>query len=147
MHVTERKGAAADPQRVLGAVSWILLVAVIVGGESLLRFLSAGEGMAPHREQFFRAGHGHAGVLTIVGILYSQYLGKTRLVARTQVVAWCLYAIGVFALAGGMFLHAYTGDAGQSSPGTWLAAGGGVLIAGTILFLAWHLFGAQGDES
>jgi len=127
------------PQRVLGAVSWVLLVAVIFGGESLLRFLSGGESLTEHEEQFFRAGHGHAGVLTIVGLLYSSYLGKTALSARTQYVAWAAYALGVFAVAGGMFLHAYTGSSGEGSAGTALAAGGGVIIAITVLFLAWNL--------
>lgn len=146
MQSIEQQNTTFDPQRVLGAVSWVLLVAVIFGGESLLRLLSSGESMSAHEEQFFRAGHGHAGVLTIIGILYSQYLGKTRLSVRAQVIAWCLYAIGVFALSGGMFLHAYTGDAGQVSPGTWLTAAGGLLVAGTVLFLAWHLFRAKGGE-
>lgn len=128
-----------QPQRVLGAISWILLVAVIFGGESLLRFLSGGDSLTEHTEQFFRAGHGHAGVLTIVGLLYSTYLGKTALPARTQYAAWIAYAIGVGGVAGGMFLHAYTGTPGQSSTGTMLAMVGGVLIAITVLYLAWNL--------
>ena len=127
------------PQRVLGAITWVLLVAVIFGGESLLRFLSGGASMTEHEEQFFRAGHGHAGVLTIVGLLYSNYLGKTALAARAQVTAWVAYAIGVFAVAGGMFLHAYTGEPGESSAGTTLAMIGGIDIAAAVLFLAWQL--------
>lgn len=134
------------PQRVLGAISWVLLVAVIFGGESLLRFLSGGDGLTEHEEQFFRAGHGHAGVLTIVGLLYSSYLGKTALAARVQYTAWIAYAIGVGGVAGGMFLHAYTGAPGESSPGTTLAAAGGVVIAITVLYLAWHLVRNPEDE-
>src|SRR5699024_5015942 len=111
------------------------------------RMISMSGEMSAHQEQFFRAGHGHAGVLTIVGLLYSQFLGKTRLTARAQVIAWSLYAIGVFALSGGMFLHAYTGSAGQSSAGTWLTASGGILIAGTVLFLAGHMLHARGAQS
>lgn len=129
----------ANPQRVLGAVSWVLLVAVVFGGESLLRLLSGGDNMTGHEEQFFRAGHGHAGVLTIVGLLYSLYLGRTALSHRAQYVAWIAYAIGVFAVAGGMFLHAYTGDPGQSSAGTNLAMAGGIVISVMVLYLAWNL--------
>lgn len=132
-------GIRDGPQRVLGAITWVLLVAVIFGGESLLRFLSGGDGLTAHAEQFFRAGHGHAGVLTVVGLLYSNYLGKTALAARTQVIAWLVYALGVFAVVGGMFLHAYTGQPGESSAGTTLAAAGGAIIALTVLFLAWNL--------
>lgn len=129
----------------LGALSWVLLIAVIFGGESLLRMLTIGEQMSAHEEQFFRAGHGHAGVLSIIGILYSNYLGKTLLSARAQVISWSLYALGVFILAGGMFLHAYSGSAGATSVGSWFSATGGTLIAGTLLFLAWSLFLTRGD--
>jgi hypothetical protein len=123
----------------LGAITWVLLIAVIFGGESLLRFLSSGDGLTAHEEQFFRAGHGHAGVLTIVGLLYSSYLGKTALAAGAQYVAWLVYALGVGAVAGGMFLHAYTGEPGEASAGTTLAMIGGIVIAITVLFLAWNL--------
>jgi len=134
------------PQRILGAISWVLLVAVIFGGESLLRFLSGGDSLTEHREQFFRAGHGHAGVLTIVGLLYSSYLGRTSLPPRTQYTAWGAYAAGVGGVAGGMFLHAYTGTPGESSAGTLLAAIGGVIIAIAVLYLAWNLVRQPAQE-
>lgn len=127
------------PQRMLGAITWVLLVTVIFGGESLLRFISGGASLTEHEEQFFRAGHGHAGVLTIAGLLYINYLGKTALTARAQVAAWIAYALGVFAVAGGMFLHAYTGDPGEASAGTTLAMIGGILIGLAVLYLAWNL--------
>jgi|GEM_PF-2059890 len=133
-----------DPQQMLGALSWVLLVAVMFGGETLLRMLSTGQEMSAHEEQFFRAGHGHAGVLSIIGILYSNYLGKTLLSAKAQVISWCLYATGVFMLSGGMFLYAYTGESGSTSFGSWLTATGGVVIAATVLFLAWQLVRARG---
>lgn len=129
-----------SPQRLLGAISWILLVAVIFGGESLLRFLSGGDSMTEHEEQFFRAGHGHAGVLAIAGILYSSYLGRTTLAFRQQVIAWGIYAIAVFMISGGMFLHAYTAEAGERSAGVWLTASGGLVLAGAVLYLAIQLW-------
>lgn len=134
------------PQRVLGAISWVLLVAVIFGGESLLRFLSGGDSLTEHEEQFFRAGHGHAGVLTIIGLLYSNYLGKTALPARAQYAAWIAYALGVGGVAGGMFLHAYTGEPGEASAGTTLAMIGGIVIAAAVLYLAWNLIRNPEDE-
>ena len=134
----------SNPQQILGAISWVLLIAVMFGGESLLLMLSSGEGMSPHREQFFRAGHGHAGVLAGIGILYSKYIGRTFLGVRAQVIAWAVYAAGVFMIAGGMFLHAYVGTSGSGSPGTFLTAVGGVVLAGAVLFLAWQLIRARG---
>jgi hypothetical protein len=140
-----RQAPTRRPEQVLGAISWVLLIAVMFGGESLLRMLSTG-GMDPHEEQFFRAGHAHAGVLTIIGILYSSYLGKTLLSNRAKVISWGVYAIGVGMLAGGMFLHAYTGEPDSSSAGTYMTAVGGVVLAGAVLFLAWQLLRHPGGE-
>jgi hypothetical protein len=130
---------SVNTSRVLSAVSWLLLITVMFGGESLIMLLTSDSGMSAHEEQFFRAGHGHAGVLTIAGILYSRYLGDTRLAGRAQVTAWAVYALGVFMIAGGMFLHAYTGEPGSRSAGIWLTASGGVVLAGAVVFLAVHL--------
>ena len=140
----ENRRSANNPQQVLGAISWVLLIAVMFGGESLLLMLSSGEGISAHREQFFRAGHGHAGVLAAIGILYSDYIGRTFLSVRARVIAWVAYATGVSMIAGGMFLHAYVGTAGSGSPGTFLTAVGGVVLMGAVLFLAWQLIRARG---
>ena len=78
---------SARLQLILGAISWALLVTVMFGGYSLLMLLTSGDGLTAHEAQFFRAGHAHAGVLTGIGILYSNYLGRTRLSPRAQVVA------------------------------------------------------------
>jgi hypothetical protein len=135
--------AEAGPQNLLAAISWALLVTVMFGGYMLLRLLTTGDGLSDHEEQFFRAGHGHAGVLAAVGILYSSYLGRTLLDARSQVVAWCVYLAGVLALSGGMFLHMLIGEPGRGSWGTTLTALGGVVLAGAVLYLAWHLYRAR----
>ena len=134
-----------QPGQVLTAISWVLLIAVMFGGESLLLLLTSGDPPTAQQEQFFRAGHGHAGVLAIAGILYSTSLGRTGLPARRQVVAWVAYAMAVFMVSGGMFLHAYTGEAGERSAGVWLTAAGGVVLAGAVLYLAWHLIRARDD--
>lgn len=135
--------AHAGPQNVLAAISWTLLVTVMFGGYMLLRLLSSGDNLTDHEEQFFRAGHGHAGVLAAVGILYSSYLGRTLLSARRQVLAWSVYLAGVLALAGGMFLHMAVGEPGEGSPGTTLSALGGGVLAGAVLYLVWHLYRAR----
>lgn len=138
-----RGEAPGGPQNVLAAISWALLVTVMFGGYSLLRLLTSGDGLSDHEEQFFRAGHGHAGVLAAVGILYSSYLGRTLLTARSQILAWVAYLIGVLGLSGGMFVHMLVGDPGQESAGTIVIALGGVVLAGSVLFLSWQLYRAR----
>lgn len=135
--------ARSGTQNVLAAISWVLLVTVMFGGYSLLRLLSSGDQLTAHEEQFFRAGHGHAGIFAAIGILYSGYLGRTLLEARRQVIAWLVYLTGVLLLSGGMFLHMLVGEPGQSSWGTTLTAMGAVVLAVSVLFLAWQLYRAR----
>lgn len=131
------------PKALLAAISWVLLVAVIFGGYSLLSMLTSNGDLSPFQEKFFRAGHAHAGVLTIAGLFYSTYLAETTLSYRAQVWAWIVYALGVGAVSGGFFLHLLIGEEGHGSAGTTLTGIGALIITGTVLFLAWHLFKAR----
>ncbi len=131
------------PKTLLAAVSWVLLVAVIFGGYSLLSMLTSNGDLTPFQEKFFRAGHAHAGVLTIVGLFYSTYLAETTLSYRAQMWTWIVYALGVGAVSGGFFLHMMIGKEGHGSAGTTLTGIGALIITGTVLFLAWHLFRAR----
>lgn len=132
-----------SPQNLLAAISWALLVTVMLGGYALLRLLSTGDNLTDHEEQFFRAGHGHAGVLAAVGILYSSYLGRTLLVARQQIFAWGVYLLGVLTMSGGFFVHMMVGAPGEGSWGTTMTALGGVVLAVAVLYLAWQLYRAR----
>jgi len=46
-------------------------------------------------------------------------------------------------MSGGLFLHMAVGEPGKGSIGTTLTALGGVVLAITVLYLAWHLFRAR----
>ncbi|MGB3305847.1 MAG: hypothetical protein WBA63_06660 [Thermomicrobiales bacterium] len=135
--------ARPGPRNLLAALSWILLVAVIFGGYSLLRMLASTDELSPFQERFFRAGHAHAGVLTAVGLLYSNSLNHTTLTYRKQVWAWLVYALGVGCVSGGFFLHMAIGKEGAASAGTALTTAGAVVIVAMALYLAWHLFRAR----
>ena len=134
---------ASGPQNVLAAISWTLLVAVMFGGYALLTMLTGGGELSEFEERFFRAGHAHAGVLAGIGILYSGALGRTLLRARGQVVAWAVYLVGVLLQSGGMFVHMLVGEEGERSAGTGMTILGAVVLAASVLFLAWQLFRAR----
>ena len=55
-----------QPTRVLPAVSVVSLIGVEYGGWALLGFLTGRGQLGQFREQFFRAGHAHAGVLSVL---------------------------------------------------------------------------------
>ena len=54
-----------EPTTLLPVISLLLLVSVEYGGWSLLGFLTGRGQLGEFREQFFRAGHAHAGVLLV----------------------------------------------------------------------------------
>ena len=129
--------------RTLEAISWALLVTVMAGGGSLLMQITGGGDLSEHEEQFFRAGHAHAGVLSAIGIMFANALGRTTLSARRQVQAWVAYLVGVLLQSGGMFVHMLVGEPGERSAGTLLTAAGGLVLAASVLFLAWQLYIAR----
>jgi hypothetical protein len=49
---------------------WIVLPTVMYGGYSLLQLLNRGDVLTPLQASLFRAGHAHAGVLTLMSLLY-----------------------------------------------------------------------------
>ncbi|MDQ3782549.1 MAG: hypothetical protein M3349_06380 [Actinomycetota bacterium] len=132
---------AADtpPTNVLAGITWLLLLTVMFGGVSLLAMLTSGDQLTAFEEQFFRAGHGHAGVLTAVGLLYIYSLGRTGIGRRSQVTLWAVYLVGVLTHSGGFFVHMAIGEEGERSAGTYLTWSGGVVIAVAIVALAWRL--------
>ena len=54
-----------EPTTLLPVISLLLLVSVEYGGWSLLGFLTGRGQLGEFREQFFRAGHAHSGVLLV----------------------------------------------------------------------------------
>lgn len=131
--------------RTLEAISWALLITVMAGGGSLLMLLTGGGDLTDHEEQFFRAGHAHAGVLSAIGIIFANALGRTALTARAQVLAWLAYVAGVLLQSGGMFVHMLVGEPGERSAGTLMTMTGGIVLAASVLFLAWQVYATRHD--
>ena len=126
-----------DPVRFFSVVSLVALPTVMFGGYSLLRLLTAGGRLSPFQEQFFRAGHAHAGVLLILSLVYYLYLGRTALPDGARWLAGGALMVGILAQSGGFFLHMLLGAPGRASAGTTLTAVGALVLAATVLLLAY----------
>ena len=71
------EGEIMQPTELLPAIALLLLIGVEFGGWSLLWFItSKRDVMDDRRIQFFRAGHAHGGVLTILSLVYFVYLDR-----------------------------------------------------------------------
>lgn len=72
----------SQESRRLAGILLVVFPTVVYGGVSLLRFLvdgSSGYLDNPLREDLFRAGHAHAGVLLILSLLALRYVDEARL--------------------------------------------------------------------
>jgi hypothetical protein len=125
-----------EPSRLLPVIVLLSLVTVEYGGWALLGFLTGRGALGGFREQFFRAGHAHAGVLLVLSLAYFSYLDRAGYSTDVQWLAGALLLAGVLAQSGGFFVHLGMGQQGQSSPGTVLTRGGALLIAAALIILA-----------
>lgn len=130
----------------LAAIVLFSIVAVEFGGWSLLGFLTSQDRLTPFQEQFFRAGHGHAGVLLILALVYLVLMERTHFAGRTQLGLSLTLLAGILLQSGGFFVHMLTGEEGAASAGTWLTRGGAVLLAVALISLGVGLLRARSEQ-
>jgi len=124
-----------SPTTRLTAIVLFAIVTVELGGWSLLGFLTSNESLTPFQEQFFRAGHGHAGVLLILALVYLVLMERTRFSGRAQRWLGLTLLGGILLQSGGFFLHLLIGEEGTPSGGTWMTRSGAVLLAVALISL------------
>ncbi len=126
-----------EPTELLPIVSVISIVTVEYGGWALLPFIAGPrERLEDFQEQFFRAGHAHAGVLLVLSLVYFLYLGRADLSETAEWVGGIVLLAGIMCQSGGFFLHMAKGEPGKPSPGTKLTRTGALLIASALILLA-----------
>lgn len=123
------------PTTRISAVVLFALVTVEFGGWSLLGLLTSGNELSGFEEQYFRAGHGHAGVLLVLALVFLLLLERTRFDQRSRVWLSVTLLVGILAQSGGFFLHMIVGEDGSASAGTWLTRFGAVLLAVALITL------------
>jgi hypothetical protein len=117
------------PTTLLPAVALFALVAVEIGGWSLLSLLNAGDALTPFQEQYFRAGHGHAGVLLVLALAFFLLLSRTSFTERAQWMVGLSLLTGILLQSSGFFLHMLVGEEGAASFGTLVTRIGALLLA------------------
>lgn len=124
-----------DPIKLFTVIALVSLPTVMFGGYSLLR-LKSGRTLTEFQETYFRAGHAHAGVLLVLALVSLGLLGGTDLSTGMRWLVCVLLLVGILAQSGGMFLHAFTGQAGTWSRGNTLTVAGAGLLATALIILA-----------
>ena len=120
----------SDESRILAGILLLSLVTVETGGLYMVKLWKSSEGVTPFQIGFARAGHAHAGVLLILGLLCQVYADHTSLdggldwLARSGVpVAAILMPAGFFAASMGK---------GRETPNRFIA----VVFAGALVLAA-----------
>lgn len=121
----------SDESRILAGILFLSLVTVETGGLYLVKLWKDAAGATPFQIGFARAGHAHAGVLLLLGLLCLLYVDAAGLeggwawVARSGVpIAAILMPAGFFAASAG---------AGRTEPNRLIGlvfAGAAVLALG-----------------
>ncbi len=125
--------------RMFAIIAWIQLPTVMYGGYALLGMLSRKDAMTPFQLSMFRAGHAHAGVLTLMSLLYTVFLSQTELSMTAKVIASIVVLVGILAQSSGFFVQMARGKPGERAIGTAITTAGAVVLAGASLFLAYAL--------
>lgn len=125
----------SDESRILAGVLFLSLVTVETGGLHLVRLWTKAAGVTPFQIGFARAGHAHAGVLLVLGLLCQLYVDATDLPglldwpARSGVpAAAILMPAGFFAASAGR---------GRTSPNRFIALvyAGALVLATSLIVL------------
>ncbi|MGY1712577.1 hypothetical protein ACI8AC_24015 [Geodermatophilus sp. SYSU D00758] len=142
-----------SPQsRRVAGVLLIVMPTVVIGGVSVLTLLVSDAGYTenPLRQDLWRAGHAHAGVLLILSLVALRYVDETSLAERTRWFVRLAFPAAAILLPVAYFLSVLSPDATEPNPLVNLAyVGAVVLVAGMLTLgvgLVRHRSGAEAEE-
>src|SRR6267143_910455 len=121
--------------RRLGGVLLVVLPSMMYGGVTLLNLLIRDPTyMAnPLRQNLWRAGHAHAGILLVLSLVGLRYVDEANLSARLKQIARSFIPLAAILMPAGFFLSMVSPSA--TAPGSLIAltyAGAAVLAIGVV---------------
>ena len=131
------RGIAPESRRVAG-ILLILVPAVAFGGASLLSMIvgeTAGYLDNAVRQDLWRAGHAHAGVLLVLALVMLRYVDEARLSGFWLWLARHGVPIAAILMPAGFFLSVVSPEATQPSALIALVPIGGLFLVSGVLVL------------
>lgn len=126
-----------DPLKLFTVAALVILPTVIFGGFALYRMVARGGQLSEHEEQWFRAGHGHAGVLLTLVLVSLVLLGQTDYGDAMLWTVSILLTVGVAMVSGGFFVHMSRGGPQRSSSGVAIGTCGAAVLTVALLMIAY----------
>jgi uncharacterized membrane protein len=136
----------SQSRRVAGIVL-IVFPTVVFGGVSVLTLLVHDPRYADNalRQDLWRAGHAHAGVLLLLTLVVLRYVDETGLSEGTRWYVRLAVPVAAVLLPIAFFLSVLSPDATQPTPLVYLAYVGAALLVTGLLILGIGLLRAQGQ--
>jgi uncharacterized membrane protein len=126
----------APASRRLAGIILVLLPAVAFGGASLLSMILGqvpGYLDNPVRQDLWRAGHAHAGVLLVLSLVLLRYVDETSLRGGWLWVARLGAPIAAIFMPAGFFLSVLSPEATAPNPLIGLVPIGGIFLVAAVL--------------
>jgi hypothetical protein len=135
--------------RLTAGILLILLPAVVYGGTSILSLLIGDPGYAENelRQDLWRAGHAHAGVLLILSLDTLRYVDEANLPGWLKSVARHSIPAAAVLLPAAFFLSVLSPEATEPNAMIYLAFVGAVLLAFGVLVLGIGLIRRPGNRT
>jgi hypothetical protein len=117
----------------------------MIGGAYLLTLLASADPdyLNNHvRQDLFRAGHAHAGVLLVLSLVVLRYIDEARLSEGTKVFVRTAVPLSAIFLPAAFFFSVWSPSATQPNGFIYLAAVGALLLAPALLILGVGLLRA-----
>lgn len=123
--------------RLTAGILLILLPAVVYGGTSILSLLIGDPGYAqnPLRQDLWRAGHAHAGVLLVLSLVTLRYVDEANLPRWLKSFARHSIPAAAVLLPAAFFLSVLSPDVTEPNAMIYLAFVGAVSLATGLLVL------------
>ncbi len=135
--------------RRLAGILLVILPTVIYGGASLLTFLINDPDYIqnPLRQDLFRAGHAHAGVLLILSLVALRYVDEANLSETWKGVVRNFIPLSAILLPAAFFFSVLKADSTRPNGIIYLAYIGAVVLATGLIVLGIGLIRKKRDEA
>jgi hypothetical protein len=135
--------------RLTAGVLLILLPAVVYGGTSILSLLVGDPDYAKNqlRQDLWRAGHAHAGVLLVLSLVTLRYVDEANLPGWLKSVARHSIPAAAVLLPAAFFLSVLSPEATEPNAMIYLAYAGAVCLAFGVLVLGIGLLRRPVNET
>lgn len=137
----------SNASRRLAGLLLVILPTVVFGGVSLLRLLIDDPAYMENalRQDLWRAGHAHAGVLLILSLVALHYVDEAALSPRLKQIARQAFPVSAILLPAAFFLSVLSPEATAPNGFIYLAYAGAVVLAIGMVLLGVGLLRTRED--